>query len=51
MEHAISEIDNEINNPENATNSFKLGELSTQREKIDSEPMELYEKWETLSNA
>ena len=51
LENAISEIDNEINNPENATNSFKLGELSTQREKIDSELMELYEKWETLSNA
>lgn len=51
LENVISEIDNEINNPENATNSFKLGELSTQREKIDSELMELYEKWETLSNA
>lgn len=50
LENAISEIDKKINNPENATNSFKLGELSTQREKIDSELMELYEKWETLSN-
>ncbi len=50
LENAISEIDKEINNPENATNSFKLGELSAQREKTDSELMELYEKWETLSN-
>ncbi len=51
LENAISEIDKEINNPENATNSFKLGELSAQREKTDNELMELYEKWETLSNA
>lgn len=50
LENAISEIDKKINDPENATNSFKLGELSTQREKIDTELMELYEKWETLSN-
>lgn len=50
LENAISEIDKKINDPENATNSFKLGELSTQREKLDTELMELYEKWETLSN-
>ncbi len=50
LENAILEIDKKINDPENATNSFKLGELSTQREKLDSELMELYEKWETLSN-
>lgn len=50
LENAISEIDKKINDPDNATNSFKLGELSTQREQIDNELMELYEKWETLSN-
>lgn len=50
LENTISEIDKKINDPENATNSFKLGELSTQREQIDNELMELYEKWETLSN-
>lgn len=50
LENAISEIDKKINDPDNATNSFKLGELSTQREQIDTELMELYEKWETLSN-
>ena len=50
LENAIADIDKQINNPENATNSFKLGELSTQREKLDSELMDLYEKWETLSN-
>lgn len=50
LENTILEIDKQINEPENATNSFKLGELSAQREKTDTELMELYEKWETLSN-
>ncbi len=48
-EAAISDIDDEINAPENATNSFRLGELSAQREELEEKLLSLYEKWELLS--
>ncbi len=48
-ETKISELDEEINLPENATNSAKLGELSKLREEYENKLMELYDKWEELA--
>ncbi len=48
VEALIEELDEEINNPENATNSYKLSELAQDREKLDNELMELYEKFYEL---
>lgn len=48
IEAKIERIDEEINLPENATNSAKLGELSAEREKYDSELITLYEKYYEL---
>lgn len=50
IEAKIEQIDAEINLPENATNSYKLGELSDAREKLDEQLLTLYEAWETLSS-
>ncbi len=48
VEALIEKLDEEINNPVNATNSHKLGELAAQHEKLDTELMELYEKYYEL---
>lgn len=47
-EAAIEALDISINDPINATNSNKLSELSAEREKLDTELMELYEKYYEL---
>ncbi|MCM1273217.1 MAG: ABC-F family ATP-binding cassette domain-containing protein [Clostridium sp.] len=48
-EAKVRDIDDEINAPENATNSFRLGELSAKREELEETLLTLYEKWELLS--
>ena len=48
VEALIEKLDEEINNPENATNSYKLGELAAKHEELDTELMELYEKFYEL---
>jgi ATP-binding cassette subfamily F protein 3 len=50
-EDKISELDEQINLPENATNVAKLTELSTERARLDAALAELYDKWEQLSVA
>ncbi|MGN0151770.1 MAG: ABC-F family ATP-binding cassette domain-containing protein [Wujia sp.] len=50
LEERIEAIDAQINAPENATNSVKLGELSSEREALDEELMNLYETWDNLSS-
>lgn len=49
IEAKIEKIDTEINLPDNATNSAKLAELSSDREKLDNELLELYEKYYELT--
>ncbi len=49
-ENRISEIDEEINLPENATNAVKLTELSAEKESLEESLLSMYEKWEELSN-
>lgn len=48
VEAQIEKLDEEINDPENATNSYKLGELAAKHEELDTELMELYEKFYEL---
>ncbi len=48
VEALIEKLDEEINDPENATNSYKLGELAAKHEELDTELMELYEKFYEL---
>ncbi|MBE5947136.1 MAG: ABC-F family ATP-binding cassette domain-containing protein [Lachnospiraceae bacterium] len=48
VESLIEKLDEEINDPENATNSYKLGELAAKHEELDTELMELYEKFYEL---
>lgn len=48
VEALIEKLDEEINAPENATNSYKLGELAAKHEELDTELMELYEKFYEL---
>lgn len=48
IEALIEKLDEEINDPENATNSYKLGELAAKHEELDTELMELYEKFYEL---
>jgi ATP-binding cassette subfamily F protein 3 len=48
VEELMSQLENEINLPENATNSMKLAELSQKHEALDTELMELYEKYYEL---
>ena len=50
-EKRIEEIDTEMNLPENGSNAALLTELSLEREKLDTELLELYEKWDELTNA
>lgn len=48
VEAAMEAIDVEINDPVNATNPDKLSELSVKREALDTELMQLYEKYYEL---
>lgn len=48
IEKALDKLSDEINDPINSTNSFKLGELATEQEKLETELMELYEKYYEL---
>lgn len=48
LEEQIEHIDSQINEPENATNSIKLAELADKREELDTELMDLYEKYYEL---
>ncbi len=48
VEAAMEAIDVEINDPVNATNPDKLSELSVKRELLDTELMQLYEKYYEL---
>ena len=49
LEEDNAKLDEEMSLPENATNSVKLQELATKRQKNDEELAALYEKWEELS--
>lgn len=49
LENKNQELDEEMSKPENATNVAKLQEFSKEKDTIESELEELYEKWETLS--
>lgn len=49
LEAKIEIINEQINDPANATNSHKLGELSAEHEKLDSELMETYEQYYELT--
>lgn len=49
-ETRISEIDEEMNLPENGSNVALLTELTAEREKLDNELLDLYEKWEALQS-
>lgn len=48
VEAALENLDNEINDPANSTNSVILGELAAKHEDLDTELMELYEKFYEL---
>lgn len=49
LEECSSKIDLQMENPEIATNSVKLQELSKEQSKIQEELEQLYELWETLA--
>lgn len=49
LENKISVIDDEINDPSNATNSAKLGELAAKKEALETELMETYEIYYALA--
>jgi ATP-binding cassette subfamily F protein 3 len=49
LEEQSSALDEELALPENASNSAKLMELTTQKAEIDEKLMELYEEWENIS--
>ena len=49
-ETRISEIDEEMNRPENGSNVALLTELTAEREQLDAELLDLYEKWEALQS-
>ena len=49
IENSISEIDEKMSEPDIATNSGKLNELSKERSALETELEELMEKWEALS--
>ena len=48
VEVAMEQLNHEINDPVNATNSHKLGELAKKYEELDGELLELYEKFYEL---
>ncbi len=49
LESSIEALNEEINHPANATNSHKLGELAAKLDTLDTELMELYEKYYELT--
>lgn len=49
LEDKIKVLDNEMSQPDTATNVAKLQELAKDREEAEKELEELYEKWEELS--
>lgn len=49
LEDKIKALDNEMSQPDTATNVAKLQELTKDREEAERELEELYEKWEELS--
>ncbi len=49
LEAKSSEIDEEFSKESNQSDAVKLHELHLQKEEIESELLELYEKWEELS--
>ena len=49
LEEENEEIKNEMNNPEIASNVSRLMELSTKYEENEAALLELYDKWEELS--
>ncbi len=49
LETKNQELDEEMSNPEIATNVSKLQEIAKEKELIEAELEELYEKWENLS--
>lgn len=49
LEGEIEQIDTECAKPENATNSAKLGELTTKQNQYKERLETLYEEWENLS--
>lgn len=48
VESLMEKLNEEINDPANATNSYKLGELASKYEELDNQLMELYEKFYEL---
>lgn len=50
LEEKIQKIDLEFQNPEYASNSFKLNELAEERKDLEGQLEELYELWENLSD-
>lgn len=51
LETRSAALDDEMAKPEIATNSVRLQEIATEKERIESELEELYSRWETLSEA
>ncbi len=48
VEATMEKLNEEINDPANATNSHKLGELAAKYEELDNELLELYERFYEL---
>jgi ATP-binding cassette subfamily F protein 3 len=51
LEETSANLDEEIALPENASNSAKLMELTSEKANIDETLMELYDQWEELSES
>lgn len=49
FENRIAEIDEEMQLPENCTNSFELNRLSTERASLEEQLLKSMEEWEELS--
>lgn len=49
IEEALENLNEQLLAPENASNSAKLNEISTQQEKLQKQLETCYEKWESLS--
>ena len=49
LEDEIAKIDEELLNPDNATNSAKLNELTNNKNELNLELEPLYDRWEELS--
>ena len=48
-EELLSDLNEQLNNPEIASNSYQLTEITKQQEAINQELAVLYERWEALS--